>query len=274
MKILNLLKRTGKLILYIGGVYLLAFILLMISLRLYTNHRKSYPVPDFKGLSLERVAQLAEYNHLQFEVSDSIFVNHFPKGHVVDQHPLPGVKVKKNRTIFLTTNAHSRAKVEMPNVVGVSFRQGKSTLEMLGLKVGKLIYKPDFAKNNILQQLYNGKEIEKGTMITKDETIDLVLGNGLGKSLSAVPNLYKKNYQQAIGQINDNFFNIGKINFDQTVKNYKDSLNAKVIKQYPEYSRTSKAIIGSFINIWLSNDDEKFRKADSILDAESNTEIF
>lgn len=274
MKITNLLKRIGKRILYIGGVYLLAFILLMIGLRLYTNHRKSYPVPDFKGLNLERVAQLATYNNLRFEVADSIFINHFPKGHVVDQHPLPGVKVKKNRTIFLTTNAYSRAKVEMPNVVGVSFRQGKSTLEMLGLKVGKLIYKPDFAKNNILQQLHKGKEIEKGTMIEKDETIDLVLGNGLGKSLSAVPNLYKKNYRQAIGQINDNFFNIGKISFDKTVKDYKDSLNAKVIKQYPVYSKTSRAIIGSFINIWLSIDEEKFRQADSIIDAENSIEIF
>lgn len=267
MKHSNLLKRLGKRTLYIIGFYILAFILLTIGLRLYTHHGKTYPVPDFKGLDLERVKQLADYNNLRFEVSDSNFVNYLPKGHVIDQHPLPGVLVKKNRTIFLTTNAFARTKVEMPNVVGVSFRQGKSTIEMIGLKIGKLIYKPDFAKNNILGQQYNGKTIEKGAMIEKGETIDLVLGNGLSRSLSAVPNLYKKNYKQAVSQINDNFFNIGNVYFDESIKDYRDSLNAMVIKQQPIFSKTNRSVVGSTINIWLSVDEKKFREIDSSLNA-------
>ncbi len=250
---------------YIIAFYLLVFLVIVIGLRLYTNHGKSYPVPDFKGLSMDRVQQLAEYNNLRVEIADSTFVNYLPKGNVIDQHPMAGEYVKKNRKIFLTTNAYNRMKVEMPNVVGVSFRQGKSSLEMIGLKIGKLIYRPDFAKNNILKQMYQGEEIEKGTMIEKGETIDLVLGNGLGRSLCVIPNLYKNSYTRALSNINDCFFNVGEVTFDESVQTSQDSLNAKVLSQEPEYSRSSRALIGSSVNIILSIDEEKFAEKDSLI---------
>lgn len=253
-------KNSGYAIIF----YVLAFLITLIGLRIYTHHGRSFPVPDFRGLDLNRIEQIAKSKNLRINIVDSTFVDYLPKGSVIDQHPLPGINVKKNRTIFLTINAFSQAKVEMPDVVGVSFRQGKSIIESVGLNVGKLIYKPDFAKNNILKQMYNGQVIEKGTMIEKGQYVDLVLGNGLGRSSSSVPNLYKLPYQKSIDEINEAFFNIGKVYFDESVKSYHDTLNAMVIKQRPKYTKKGRAVMGSTVDIWLSVDQEKFHIADSL----------
>jgi len=237
-----------------AGLYLLLFIMIIIGLRSYTNHGKSFPVPDFQGLKPERVHELAKSRKLQIEIIDSNFVAYLPKGSVIDQYPAPGVNVKKNRTIFLTINAFNQAKVEMPPVVNFSYRQAKTTLERRGLKVGKLIYEPDFAKNNVLKQLYNGSEIKPGTMIEKGKKIDLVLGNGLTYSTAPVPNLVHLNYRQAVNEIHDGYFNIGNVKFDTSVHTYIDSMNATVYKQNPVYAKQKRYRLGTNISIWLSKE--------------------
>lgn len=249
---------------YTIGLYVLFFLLILIGLHIYTSHGKSYPVPDFKGLSEYRVQEITRLKDLRYEIVDSTFVSYLPKGSVIDQHPLPGINVKKNRTIFLTINAFSQAKVEMPDVVGVSYRQGKSMLQARGLQVGKLIYKPDFAENNILKQMYGGAVIEEGQMIEKGMAIDLILGNGLGRSSSYLPSLFKMPYHRAINEINDGFFNVGNVYFDESVLDYNDTLNAMVIKQRPAYHKKGRAVMGSTIDVWLSVDKDKFHIADSL----------
>ncbi len=248
--------------------YLLLFILVLIGLRIYTYHGKSFPIPDFKGLKLDRVQELADSRDLIVHINDSTYIPYLPKGSVIDQYPRPGVNVKKNRTIFITINAFNQVEVKMPNVVGVSYRQGKTTLESRGLKVGRLIYEPDFAKNNILRQMYNGKVIKPGDMIEKGQYIDLALGNGLGRSTSLVPELNKLPYIRAVNEINDVYFNVGVVTFDTSVHNYNDTLNALVWKQRPAYSKTSRSAMGSKIDIWLTVNPNKFPKPNT-----TNTEI-
>lgn len=265
MRWLRIFKKKvfWKTIFYAAGLYLLVFILVTIGLRIFTYHGKSFPVPDFKGLDSIRVNEVAAYNNLQVEVVDSTFIPYLAKGSVIDQYPQPGIKVKKNRTIFLTINAFNQAKVEMPNVVGVSYRQGKTTLESRGLKVGRLIYQPDFAKNNILKQQFQGKVINPGTMIEKGELIDLVLGNGLGRSSNAVPDLKKLKYNRAMNEINDAYFNVGNVVFDTSVHNFSDTINAMVWKQYPGNYGNSRAVMGSRIDIWLTLSPERFPAVDT-----------
>lgn len=250
-------KRFWKNLLYAGILYVLLYLVVVIGLRIYTGHGKSFPVPDFKGLKQDRVDQLAAYNNLQIEIIDSNYIGYLPKGSVIDQYPKPGINVKKNRKIFLTINAYNKAKVEVPNVVGMSFRQGKNTLESRGLNVGKLIYKPDFAKNNILNQKYKGQIIKPGQKIEKGESVDLELGNGLGKSTIALPNVVILDYKSAESGITDAYFNIGEVYFDTTVHNYVDSLNAKVYKQRPAYYEGARGIMGAKMDIWLTLNPDK-----------------
>jgi beta-lactam-binding protein with PASTA domain len=253
-----------KTIIYALGIYLALFLVVVISLRIYTHHGESFPVPDFKGLSPERVQEVARKKDLNFEIVDSTFIPYLPKGSVIDQYPQPGIAVKKNRTIFLTINAFNQAKIEMPNLVGVSYRQGKTILESKGLKVGRLIYEPDFAKNNILKQLFHGKTIKPETMIERGQMIDLVLGNGYGQSSYPIPDLIRSKHNSALNNISDSYFNVGNITFDETVKSYSDSLNAMVWKQRPEYYGNGRAVMGSRIDIWLTLDTEKLPSLDTL----------
>lgn len=256
-------KRFWKNVLYAIALYGFVYLIIVFGLKIYTHHGKSFPVPDFKGLKPERVEQLAEYNNLNIVIIDSNYIGYLPKGSVIDQYPKPGINVKKNRTIFLTVNAFNQAKVEVPNVVGMSFRQGKNTIESRGLKVGKLIYKPDFAKNNILNQLYKGKIIEPGMKIEKGQMIDLELGNGLGKSTNPLPDLINIDYKTAENQIKEAFFNLGNAYFDTSIHDFKDSLNARVYKQRPKYREGARAVMGAKIDVWLSLTPDKFPKPDT-----------
>lgn len=246
------LIRLGKFV----GFYFAVFIVLAIFLRIYTHHGQTISVPDFKGVMPARASQIAKHENLQLQIIDSTFIDYMPKGCIVDQNPRPGTHVKRNRTIFLTTNAFNRAKVEMPKLVGLSYRQGKATLEMQGMRVGKLIYKPDFAKNNILKQMYNGEPIKEGTMIEKGSTIDLVLGDGHGNNSTPLPNLKGLTLFEATNELNNAYLNIGNVTIENAT-NAKDSMDAKVYRQEPEYfGQGAKSTLGARIDIWLSAETE------------------
>jgi len=272
MGFLKLLTNKEFWVIILRGIilYILLFLVVIIGLKIYTHHGKSFPVPDFKGVSIDRAEEIADSRDLFIEIVDSTFVPYLPKGSVIEQYPHPNVNVKKNRTIFLTINAFNQAKVEMPNVVGVSYRQGKTTLESRGLRVGRLIYKPDFAKNNILNQMYKGKDIEPETEIVKGSSIDLILGNGYSRSNLPVPDLKKSIYNQAISEINDSYFNVGRTYFDTTIHNYTDTLNAFVWKQRPEYSSTARLMMGAKIDMWLTLDKSKVASNDTESDSADN----
>jgi len=251
-------KSFWKIIAYGIALYVIVFIIVLLGLKIYTKHGRSFPVPDFKGLLPKSAIDVADARNLIIEVVDSTFIPYLPKGSIIEQYPKAGVNVKANRTVFLTINAFNQAKVKMPNVVGVSYRQGKVILERRGLKVGKLVYKYDFAKNNILGQKINGANIEPGTMVEKGKHIDLILGNGLSLSKTKIPNLIKYSYTRAVSEIHDAYFNVGNVIFDSSVKSYKDTMNALVWKQKPIYSDDNKAIMGSKLDVWLTLDENRF----------------
>ena len=147
-------------------------------LNLYTRHGEAIPVPNLEGLSMEQALKKLQENNMQGIIADSVFLTDKPKGTIIDQNPPVNFKVKNGRKVFLTINSFFPERVQMPNMVGVSLRQAKAMLETYGLKVGKLRYVPDIAKDNVLEQKYKGKKIAEGTLLEKGSPIDFVLGKG------------------------------------------------------------------------------------------------
>ncbi len=246
------LIRIGKFV----GFYLIVFIALATFLRFYTHHGETISVPDFKGLKISRAEQIAKHEDLQLQIIDSTFIDYMPKGCIVDQNPRPGTHVKENRTIFITTNAFNRAKVTVPKIVGLSYRQGKATLEMHGLRVGQLVYKPDFAKNNILKQMFEGQEIAEGTLIDKGSSIDLVLGDGHESNLIPLPNLKGLTQFEATNELNNAYLNVGNVVIEDAAS-AADSMNARVFRQEPAYfGAGSRATLGGRVDIWLRADSK------------------
>lgn len=221
-----------------------------------TRHNLEISVPDFTDMSLEDAEKVAAENKMKLEVIDSVYVRRMGKGLVYRQNPKAGSKVKEGRRILLTINAVNAKKVMMPNLVGYSMRQAKAEILSKGLQIGRLEYVTDIATNNVLKQMYNGSEIAPGTMIESEARIDLVLGLNNDDCVTFAPAVTGMKYRNAIEAIHDNSLNIRDIIFDETVKDYSDSLNAVVYRQDPDYGETP-LLMGMDISLYLTTDISK-----------------
>lgn len=248
----------------IGIALVISIILLIVvfsSLRIYTHHGESFSVPDLKGLKLSEVEEIIESYDLRFQVADSVYLQNFEPGTVVEQIPEANFKVKENRRIFLTMNATTPEMVRMPNVMERSLREAEAILESNGLVLGKLIYQPYIAKNYVLEQHLNEQKIGPGQALPKGSVIDLVLGEGLGDKQSVVPNLIGVGWTTAEDITTSAFLNLGAPIFDNSVLTKQDSLNAKIFKQKPIPKLSEKISLGDFIDVWLTIDSAKIQEA-------------
>ena len=215
---------TKHIYMAVGTVAVVVFCLFWM-LDFITRHNQELEVPTFMGLSVEEAQTIADANSLRLEVTDSVHIPRMTPGAIYKQNPQVGSKVKKNRRILLTINAKSPKMVKMPSLVGYSLRQAQSELASSQLKIGKLIYEPDLATNNVLEQLYEGRPIVPGKEIPSESIIDLKLGLNAVDSVAMIPDAIIKDY------LIDNSLNLGDVYFDNTVENMHDSLAAFAYRQ-------------------------------------------
>jgi len=245
------------------GIILILAVLLW--LRIYTHHGQAITVPDLTALTTDEVGDVTTSRHLRYEVVDSVFSNELPRGTVLKQNPKANSRVKKDRKIFLTMNAVNPEMVSMPALVGLSNRQSRLALQNAGLILGDISYQPDYARNNVLQQMHNGSVINEGTEITKGTVIDLVLGMGPSSETTRIPDLIGVGLETATDMIADYYLNIGAITYDESMENAEDSSNAFIWRQYPEFEEFSRLNMGMEVDIWMSIDSTLLPQPDSIL---------
>ncbi|MFD0976308.1 PASTA domain-containing protein [Salinimicrobium gaetbulicola] len=171
-----------QLVLAVFALVLIVFIILK-WLDYSTNQDQRITVPDLARLSLDKVDEQLNELDLRREILDSANYNpDYPPFSVIDQVPLPGKFVKENRKIYLTLNPSGYRKVEIPeNLVRRTRRQVEPTLRSLGFEIGSITYKPDVAKDAVLELRHKGEKLEPGMKLMKTSKIDLVLGDGSGR---------------------------------------------------------------------------------------------
>ena len=229
----------------------------IIFLNVVTKHNQELVVPDFSNMTVAEAEAVASQAGMRVEVTDSVFVKRMKKGAVRDQNPAPGAKVKEGRRISLTINALNAKKVTMPNLVGLSMRQALAELQSRGLVPGRLIYVEDMATNNVLRQLRRNRGIEPGVSIESETVIDLVLGlNPDSEASTYVPDLLGKRYMSAVDLVHKQSLNVKTLRFDDSVKDYDDSLNAMVYRQSPEASEIP-VNLGDDVSLYLTIDPER-----------------
>lgn len=225
-------------------------------LKAVTNHNEEITVPDLTGMSYDEAEKYLSARDMRAEVTDSVYIKRMERGTVYTQNPKAGSHVKKGRRILLTINAVMPKKVTMPNLVGYSLRQAKAELLSRGLNPGTLIYVDDIATNNVLKQLYKNREIKPGTPVESESRIDLVLGLNNMDNMTYVPYVTGMKYLSAVSAIQDNSLNVQDLVFDYTVRDYSDSLDAVVYRQYPA-STEEPLIMGSPVTLYLTTDVNK-----------------
>ena len=94
-------------------------------------------------------------------------------------------------------------------------------------------------------------------MIETESEIDLELGMSADNSMTSIPSLVGFSLVTAKDIIIDNSLNLGKLTFDETVKNYADTISSFVIRQFPEPTESLTFILGSRVDLVLSTDKTK-----------------
>ena len=138
-------------------------------------------VTDIRGMKMDQLAPYTEEFGFQFVVRDSVYSPEIEAGTIISQSPQPGSVVKRDRTFYLVVAAALPPSVQMPNLVDLSIRQAASLLETYGLRIGQRISVPSIAHGAVIRQLYQGEDIEPGTLIRRGELIDLEVGDGGGE---------------------------------------------------------------------------------------------
>lgn len=237
---------------------LLAFLLVSLvllvfvgSLGIITRHNKVLKIPMVTGKPMRTATSLLNDMGFETSIQDSVYIDTIPPLTVIRQFPEADAAVKINRTVYLTVNRAVPPLIAMPRLVG-SFRSAVMILKQFGLKLGDTSYRPDFAKNSILSQQYNGQEIRPGTKIPMGSAISLVLGSGVSKTTMAVPDMFGMTYEEAKATLDS--MGIGMVPvMDPGVTT---SQTAYIYRQHPDRLTDERKINrirpGQMIDLWLS----------------------
>jgi beta-lactam-binding protein with PASTA domain len=241
-----------NLLIGIGAVVIITLVFFL-SLNWITRHGESMTVPSVIGKNINDVEKFLGDKGFEVVVQDSVYYDSLPPGAVIRQVPEADDVVKINRTVYVTINRFVPPDIAMPNLIGSSYRNAEMILKNLGLRIGDTSFRPDFAKNAILEQLFNGNSIKAGTKLKMGSRIDLVLGAGLGDEQIPVPDLRGLSLEDAIALLDGNGLSVGIPIVDPNVR---DTARAFVYRQsiMPKTEDGAQIRIrqGQMIDVWLS----------------------
>lgn len=228
----------------------MAFILLFFYawLPFNTHHGNAVTVPDIKGMNLEQLEDFLTKYQLRYEVNDSVFSSKYPPLTVLSQYPKPGAVVKKNRKIYIAVNPVNPPKVKMPNLKGRSLKSAELMLKSHDLRIGKVIFVPDIAKNTVLNQQINGKDIDSGDPLPKGTKVDLLISDGYGNTEFDIPNLVGMKREYAEFVILGQGLQTGSISYVED----SDQAAGTIVKQNPVYEEGKKIQAGDVIDLWIA----------------------
>jgi len=236
-----------------GFVLLVVLLLLFLgSLDLITHHGKTMKIPAVIGQSVDQAKKTLESQGFEIVIQDSIYNDTIPPLQVIKQFPEADNLVKVNRTVYLTINRAVAPEIDMPNLLSMTFRNAEMVLRRYGLKLGDTVFRPDFARNSVLDQEYKGESIKPGTKIQQGSEITLIIGNGVGTEI-VVPDLFGLTNLEARAAISQAGLIVGSVVPDADVR---DTLGAFVYRQDPDRFDYNKQINrirqGEAITIFIS----------------------
>ncbi|HEY4327717.1 MAG TPA: PASTA domain-containing protein [Mucilaginibacter sp.] len=238
----------NTLLLIIGSVFVVVMIAIF-TLNIYTRHGSGIPVPQLKGLSIEKAMAILKEQGFEYKI-DSVYVLDHPPGSVIEQDPDPGTNVKENRTIYLNIVTRLAPNISLPDLEPYTYREAVAIIANYGLKVGDTIYKPDIARDRILDVEFGGRPIKAGAKIPKGSRIDLVLGNGEGASEVEIPDLTNQDLDAAKFVIKNSGLTLGTITYQGDIT---DSTSLVVVSQLPmKTDSASKVSNGTRINLTVT----------------------
>lgn len=258
---ISLLKRKPVManILYMGIVGVLLIVAVYIGLKIGTRHSRVIEVPNFMGMTIDNANNVADDSDLQLIVRDSIFDVALPGGTIVDQlpkiSPIREVTVKPGRKVYVTINAYTRRKVDVPYVAKQTLRQALNQIERSGLTIDRLVYKEDMTSTDyVVKQSIGGDEILPTTKVKvpAGTGVTLQVSYQEKEQYTSTPRLIGLSLQQAKNTLWDNGLNVADVVYDDSVDDLIACRKAKVYKQTSKIGTQLRR--GKEVSIYLTCD--------------------
>ena len=246
-------------IIYMGIVGVAIIVAVYIGLKIGTRHGRVIEVPNFMGMVIDDANRIAENNDLKLIVRDSIFDVALPGGTIVDQlpkiSPLREVTVKPGRKIYVTINAYTRRKVDVPYVAKQTLRQALNQIERSGLTIAKLHYTEDMTSTDyVTKQSVGNDEILPSTKLRAPAGTGVTLHVSYQEKeqKTSTPRLVGLSLQQAKNTLWDNGLNVAEVVYDDSVDDLIACRKAKVYKQSSKIG--TQLHRGSAVSLYLTCD--------------------
>lgn len=228
-------------------------------MQLATRHGARCTVPDFSGIALADAEQLAKKHDLELHINDSLFVPAYEGGIILDQLPKGGVEVKPGRTVYITINSFRQKMVPVPYVASRSLRQAKNMLEIAGLEIKELIYRPDMATNYVLEEFYERQQILADSHIEAEmgSGITLYVGVEPSENNTFVPQVVGLSLHDAKGRLWESGLNVGKVIYEEGI----NLLNQKQARVYAQSNPAEQGLaLGTPVDLMLTLDLDRVKK--------------
>ena len=247
-------------ILYMGIVGVVLLIAVYIGLKVGTRHNRVIEVPNFMGMVIDDAYGIAEDSELQLIVRDSIFDVDLPGGTIVDQLPrissVRDVTVKPGRKVYVTVNAYTRRKVDVPYVAKQTLRQALNQIERSGLTIAKLVYEADMTSTDyVVKQRVGNNEILPTTkrQAPVGTGVTLYVSYQQKEQNTHAPRLVGLNLQQAKNTLWDSGLNLANVVYDDSVEDIIARRKARVYKQSSKIGTPLRR--GSEVTLYLTCDE-------------------
>lgn len=224
-------------------------------LKHYTRQADALELVDLEGYDIVEAESILKNIDLEAVVIDSLYLPSKKGGEVVDQEPIPGSMVKKERKIYLTIARYSSPMVKLPNVIDQTLPLAMAKLSSFDIQIGDLQYKSSECTNCVLAVQVNGEDVEIGSNLVKGQTVDLVVGEGESGEMVAVPLLVGLSIDEARVLVNRTGLNLGATPCPDC-ENEQDSTAARIYRHVPSADDNSINLGGS-IDVYLTADESK-----------------
>jgi eukaryotic-like serine/threonine-protein kinase len=194
-------------------------------------------VPPLIGKTPDQAKEILAHIGLELKPASSRFSSEVPEGHILDQIPPSGTRLKINRTVRVLVSLGER-RFAVPNLVGTSLRAAQLTLAQRKLALGKTLYShtSEGEPSTVVHQ-----SPKPGTQEGADPSVDILISLGPPADYFIMPDLIGKPADLVASRARNEGFHLGKVN----LRKYPGVEPGVVIQQKPQagYRLTKSDII-------------------------------
>ena len=196
-----------------------------LTLTIIIKSEDSVIVPELAGKNVVYVLELLTDLGLNTKIEGSEYSSEIPKNNVIFQEPEPGSEIKKGRDVRIIISKGPKS-ILMPNLEKLPVQQARIILEENSLCQGQIssTYSSHIKKDSIIAQVPSA-----GTMITRNECVNLLVSIGIRPKEYKMPDLKGRFLDSAIPMIENSNLVLGKIKSEF----YKDKPLNTIIAQEP-----------------------------------------